>query len=105
LTLAEFFEKRYSRRFRIFAGTVAFVAGLINFGIFPSVGAHFFIHFLGLPETWYFWGISLPVFPTLMALLLTTAVYFVFAGGQVAVMITDFIQGAFANIVFLILAI
>ena len=105
LTLAEFFEMRYSRRFRVFAGTVAFVAGLINFGIFPSVGAHFFIHFLGLPDSWQLFGLTLPVFPTLMALLLTTAVYFVFAGGQVAVMITDFIQGAFANLVFLILAV
>ncbi len=105
LTLAEFFEKRYSRRFRIFAGSIAFVAGLINFGIFPSVGARFFIHFLGLPETWHFAGMVLPVFPSLMAFLLITAVYFVFAGGQVAVMITDFIQGAFANIVFLILAV
>ena len=105
LTLAEFFERRYSRRFRIFAGSVAFVAGLINFGIFPSVGARFFIHFLGLPESWMLGPLTLPVFPTLMAALLITAVYFVFAGGQVAVMITDFIQGAFANIVFLILAV
>jgi SSS family solute:Na+ symporter len=105
LTLAEFFERRYSRRFRIFAGTVAFGAGLINFGIFPAVGARFFIHFLGLPETWQLGAVALPVFPSLMAILLTTAVYFVFAGGQVAVMITDFIQGAFANIVFLILAV
>ncbi|MBU8870926.1 MAG: hypothetical protein KOO60_08720 [Gemmatimonadales bacterium] len=105
LTLAEFFERRYSRRFRIFAGSVAFVAGLINFGIFPSVGARFFIHFLGLPETWALGPLVLPVFPTLMAGLLITAVYFVFAGGQVAVMITDFIQGAFANIVFLVLAV
>ncbi|MCP4290401.1 MAG: sodium:solute symporter [bacterium] len=105
LTLAEFFERRYSRRFRIFAGTVAFVAGLINFGIFPSVGARFFMHFLGLPEYWNLMGIHLPVFPSLMAGLLITAVYFVFAGGQVAVMITDFIQGAFANLVFLILAV
>ena len=105
LTLAEFFERRYSRRFRIFAGTVAFGAGLINFGIFPSVGARFFIHFLGLPETWQLGPLVLPVFPSIMAVLLITAVYFVFAGGQVAVMITDFIQGAFANLVFLILAV
>ena len=33
LTMAEFFERRYSRRFRIFAGLLAFTAGLINFGI------------------------------------------------------------------------
>lgn len=105
LTLAEFFERRYSRRFRIFAGTVAFGAGLINFGIFPSVGARFFIHYLGLPEVWQVGALAVPVFPLVMALLLTTAVYFVFAGGQVAVLITDFIQGAFANIVFLLLVV
>jgi len=103
LTLAEFFERRYSRRYRIFAGTVAFGAGLINFGIFPSVGARFFIHFLGLPETWHVLGLAIPLFPLLMAVLLITAVFFVFAGGQVAVMITDFIQGTFTNIVFLIM--
>ena len=51
LTLAQFFEKRYSRKFRIFAGMVAFFAGLINFGIFPAVGAQFFINFCGLPES------------------------------------------------------
>ena len=93
LTLAEFFERRYSRRYRIFAGSVAFLAGLINFGIFPSVGARFFIYFLGLPETWHLGPLALPLFPTLMAALLVTAVYFVFAGGQVAVMITDFTPG------------
>lgn len=96
LTLAEFFERRYSRRFRIFAGAIAFLAGIINFGIFPAVGARFFIYFMGLPES---------SFPWVMGMLLTTAVYFVLAGGQIAVMITDFIQGAFANIVFLVLAV
>ena len=105
LTLAEFFERRYSRRFRIFGGTVAFVAGIINFGIFPSVGARFFIHFLGLPETWQLGGLAVPVFPAVMLVLLATAVYFVLAGGQVAVLITDFIQGAFANLVFLLLVV
>ena len=47
LTLSQFFEKRYSRNFRIFTGIVAFVAGIINFGIFPAVGAQFFIQFCG----------------------------------------------------------
>ncbi|MCB1181936.1 sodium:solute symporter [bacterium] len=101
LTLAEFFERRYSRRFRVVAGTVAFGAGLINFGIFPAVGARFFIQYLGLPEVWHLGPLALPAFPALMALLLATAVWFVFAGGQVAVMLTDFIQGAFASLVFL----
>ena len=51
LTLAQFFEKRYSRKFRIFTGIVAFTAGIINFGIFPAVGAQFFISYCGLPES------------------------------------------------------
>ena len=50
LTLSQFFEKRYSRKFRIFTGMVAFIAGIINFGIFPAVGARFFIYFCGLPD-------------------------------------------------------
>lgn len=105
LTLAEFFERRYSRKFRIFAGSVAFGAGLINFGIFPAVGARFFIHYLGLPDAWHLGALAIPVFPAIMAVLLGTAVFFVFAGGQVSVMITDFIQGAFANLVFLVLGV
>ncbi|MGD9546728.1 MAG: sodium:solute symporter [Candidatus Krumholzibacteriia bacterium] len=105
LTLAEFFERRYSRRFRIFAGTVAFVAGIINFGIFPSVGTRFFIHYLGLPEVVHAGGLAVPLFPAIMAVLLATSVFFVFLGGQVAVMITNFIQGVFANVVFLVLAV
>ncbi|NIM00736.1 MAG: sodium:solute symporter, partial [Acidobacteria bacterium] len=50
LTLAEFFERRYSRNFRVFAGIVAFVSGIVNFGIFPAVGARFFIHYCALPR-------------------------------------------------------
>src|SRR5512140_1872233 len=50
LTLAQFFEMRYSRDFRVFAGLVAYLAGIINFGIFPAVSAHFFIALCGLPD-------------------------------------------------------
>ncbi len=101
LTLSEFLERRYSRRFRVFAGLVAFGAGLINFGIFPAVGAHFFMHYLRLPPSFPVLGLDVGTFPAVMAVLLTTAVYFVLAGGQVAILITNFVQGAFANVVFL----
>jgi len=46
MTMAQFFEQRYSRNFRVFTGILAFFAGLINFGIFPAVGANFFIYFI-----------------------------------------------------------
>jgi SSS family solute:Na+ symporter len=95
LTLAQFFEKRYSRNFRIFAGIVAFVAGIINFGIFPAVGAQFFINYCGLPESF----MGLPVYPLVMILLLGVALYFVYTGGQIAVIIADFFQGVFVTIV------
>jgi len=102
LTLPEFFERRYSRNFRVFAGLVAYVAGLINFGIFPAVGAKFFIAFMGLADSYAIGPVTLSTFPCLMAILLSTALYFVYAGGQVAVMITDFVQGLFANVIFVI---
>ena len=95
LTLAQFFEKRYSRNFRIFAGIVAFAAGIINFGIFPAVGAQFFINYCGLPES--FMGI--PMYPLVMFVLLSIALYFVYTGGQIAVIIADFFQGVFVTIV------
>ncbi len=101
LTLPEFFERRYSRPFRVFTGVLAFAAGLINFGIFPAVGARFFIHYIGLPDSVSVGGLTVGTFPLLMALLLCTAIFFVFTGGQVAVIITDFVQGVFVNVVFI----
>ena len=95
LTLAQFFEKRYSRKFRIFAGIVAFVAGIINFGIFPAVGAQFFINFCELPDSF----IGIPMYPLVMFVLLSIALYFVYTGGQIAIIIADFFQGVFVTIV------
>lgn len=100
LTLAEFFERRYSRRFRVFAGLIAFLSGIINFGIFPAVGARFFIYFCGLPLSVSIGGLDIATFPLMMLGLLGVALFFVFAGGQIAVIVTDFIQGVFVNVVF-----
>ncbi len=105
LTMAQFFEIRYSRNFRIFAGILAFLSGVINFGIFPSVGARFFIYFCGLPESFSLFGMEISTFAFLMIILLTISLFFVFAGGQIAVIITDFIQGVFVNLVFVIIII
>ncbi len=101
LTLPQFFEMRYGRSFRIFSGFIIWISGIVNFGIFPSVGARFFIHFCGLPMEVP--GIGLPMYETVMFLLLAVSLFFVFIGGQIAVMITDFFQGMFTNVVFLII--
>ena len=99
LTLPQFFEMRYSRKFRIFTGMVAFGAGIINFGIFPAVGAQFFIHYCGLPES----ILGVPIFPLVMIVLLSVSLYFVYTGGQIAVIIADFFQGVFVNITFIVM--
>ena len=105
LTLAEFFERRYSKSFRVFVGLLAFFAGIINFGIFPAVGARFFINFVGLPHSFGVLGFEISTFPLLMILMLSLALFFVFSGGQVAVIIADFIQGTFVNVVLVIITI
>ncbi len=101
LTLAQFFEKRYSRKFRIFAGIVAFVCGIINFGIFPAVGAQFFISYCGFPDSF----IGIPTFPLVMIILISIALYFVYTGGQIAVIIADFFQGVFLIVVLFVITI
>jgi solute:Na+ symporter, SSS family len=103
LTMAQFLEMRYSRSFRIFAGILAFVSGLLNFGIFPAVTTNFLIYFCGLPHSFYFAGIEVSTFPVVMALLLLISIYFVFSGGQIAIIFTEFIQGILANFSFVII--
>lgn len=105
LTMAQFFEIRYSRAFRIFAGFLAFISGIINLGIFPAVSARFFIYFCGLPPSFALFGLSVSTFAAVMIVLIAVPLYFIFSGGQIAVMFTDFIQGVFVNIVFVLVVI
>ena len=103
LTMAQFFEMRYSRNFRVFSGILAWISGIINFGIFPAVGSRFFIYYTGLPINIPIFGIEFPTYIVMMIFLLSIALFFVFAGGQIAVIVADFIQGVFTNAVFIIL--
>ena len=99
LTLAQFFEMRYSREFRIYAATICWISGIINFGIFPAVGANFFIHYCGLPATYDLFGLVLPTYHSLLIGLVGLSMYYTFAGGQIAVLVTDFFQSFFVNLV------
>ena len=103
LTLAQFFELRYSRNFRVFSGLLGWLSGIVNYGIFPAVSVRFFIYYCGIPETFTIPGIPL-VFETflwLMILVIGLGITFAIFGGQVAVMLTDFVQGIFCNLAFL----
>jgi SSS family solute:Na+ symporter len=101
MTLAQLLEMRYSKRFRIFAGILIFVSGTLNFGIFPAVGARFFQYFCGFPAINIQLGfISIDlVLAAIMIVLIGVALFFIFMGGQIVVMITEFIQGILFNVI------
>ncbi len=103
MTMGQFFEMRYSRRFRVFAGILAWVAGILNYGVFPAVTARFVIYFCDLPVHMVQAGplnLNLTL-GAVMGVLLVTAVTVTLFGGQIAIMITDFLQAQFVNVVFL----
>ena len=106
LTMAQFFEMRYSKKFRINAGILCFASGVLNFGIFPGVAARFFIYYCGLPDYFHMLGIPFHIntFATVMAIDMILALSFVLMGGQISVMITECLQGMFCTIAFVVIA-
>lgn len=103
MTLAQFFEIRYSKPFRVFTGLLGFVAGLMNFGIIPAIGARFFVHFLGLPAALPVFGFSLPTYIPLMALFLSITLTLTLSGGLITVMVTDCIEGIMSQLFYLVI--
>jgi solute:Na+ symporter, SSS family len=100
MTLSEFLEKRYSPGIRIAAGVITWVTGILNFAIFPAVSAKVIITLLGLPKEFALAGLEhIPTFPVAAALMLIIPSFFVLGGGHTTVIVTDFIQGMFMNIV------
>ncbi|MCX5637036.1 MAG: sodium:solute symporter, partial [Planctomycetota bacterium] len=98
LTLAQFFEVRYSKSVRIVSGIFSWVSGVLCFGLFPAVGARFFIYFCQLPTSFHIMGLTLSTFPILMIGLILLSLFFVCVGGHIAILITDFLQGSFTHI-------
>ncbi|MBM4040105.1 MAG: sodium:solute symporter family protein [Planctomycetes bacterium] len=50
-TLPEYFQQRYSRRVRVAAGVICALAGILNMGLFPKMGATFITYATGLGTT------------------------------------------------------
>ncbi len=105
MTLAQFFEVRYSKRLRIFTGWIGFLSGIVNYGIFPGVSARFITHLCGLPESLVFGSFTVPTYIIMMVLGLSYALYVSMSGGQVTIMISDCIMGIMAGIFYLIICI
>jgi SSS family solute:Na+ symporter len=104
LTLAQFFEMRYSRRFRLFAGILGFSAGVVNYGVIPVIGARFFVYFLDLPLTVHLFVWTIPTYLLLMGLSLTISTLMTTAGGQITVLATNCAEGMFSLVFYVIVA-
>ncbi len=105
MTLAQFFEMRYSRAFRLFAGGLCFFAGLVNFGIIPVIGARFMVYFLQLPTEFVVGDFHIKTYLLLMGLFLSTCVLMTVAGGQISVLLTDCAEGMISQIFYAIIGV
>lgn len=103
MTMAQFFEMRYSRKFRVFAGMLAWTSGILNYGVFPGITARFIVHFTGMPDTVLIGSLHVPTIAPVMLVMLGLALFLAMSGGQIAVMITDFVQGQFVAITVLVI--
>ncbi len=102
MTMAQFFEIRYSRGFRLLAGFMAFAGGIVNYGIFPAVASRFFVYFCGLPQDLHFGGMTIPTFSVIMALYLAVALMVTISGGQITIMVTDCLEGLMSLVLYFV---
>jgi solute:Na+ symporter, SSS family len=99
MTMAQFLEMRYSRSFRIFMGILAWISGLMNFGLFPVVTAKFFVIFLSFPLVLHpVSGLTVPTYILIMTLLISANLFFVTLGGQLTAMVVDCVEGLISGV-------
>ncbi len=87
VTIPEFYEKRFDKRTRIVAGIICALAGILNMGLFPKMGATFITFVAG----WGGGGAETTVNLVTSILIVLVLVYTVL-GGMVSVIVTDYLQ-------------
>ncbi len=92
-SIGQFFEMRYSRKFRVFAAALRSLSEMLANMIMPALAARFFMYFLDLPKQFVFLGITFNTFNTIMFVVLIIAISIICMGGSLAIIVTDTIQG------------
>ena len=86
-------------------GGLAFLSGILNYGIFPAVSARFFIYFLNLPLTVQVGPFAFSTFALLMFCYLSVTVFLVTIGGQVTLMVTDCVEGLLSHLIYIVIVV
>lgn len=81
MSLGQFLEMRYSRKFRIFAAALRSISEMLANMIMPAIAARFFIYYLGLPISVDIFGVAVPTFMLIVMLCLTMAIGLICMGG------------------------
>ena len=92
-SIGQFFEMRYSRKFRVFAAGLRSLSEMLANMIMPALAARFFMYFLDLPKKFEFLGITFSTFNVIMIVVLIAAISIICMGGSLAIIVTDTIQG------------
>lgn len=89
LTIPEFFGRRYGRRVRILSGSLCAVAGIVNMGLFPKMGAVFITYVTGFGADVEDTTVIVNV---ITSVLIVLVLVYTVLGGMVSVIITDYVQ-------------
>jgi len=92
LTIPEFFHTRYSPRVRIVAGSICALAGILNMGLFPKMGATFLTYATGLGQGDAAAASQETTINIVTSILIVLVLAYTVLGGMVSVIVTDYLQ-------------
>ncbi|MBO4491041.1 MAG: sodium:panthothenate symporter [Lentisphaeria bacterium] len=93
LSIGQFLEMRYNRPFRLFCACLRTSVELLSNMILPAISARFFIYLLGIPHYIDIFGFKIQSLALVIGIVLILAATILLAGGSMALLITDTIQG------------
>jgi len=83
MTIPEYYERRYGRRVRLLGGTILFLGGVLNMGIFLKFDGIFLSEVMGFgPQA----------VAVIMSIMMVVVVSYTVLGGMFSVVVTDFLQ-------------
>ena len=87
-TIPEFFERRFDKKTRVTSAIIMALAGILNMGLFPKMGAIFMTYVTGLAA-----GKDATIIVNLViTILIIFVVLYTVMGGMVSVIVCDYIQ-------------